>query len=75
MLAIAPWKISFLFLMIITSLAAEGILTYIAFKRKVVAAVIGFIIGVMGILAMGALASAEQTISMQWIEQTINIVG
>jgi len=29
----------------------------------------------MGILAMGALASAEQTITMQWIEESINTLG
>jgi hypothetical protein len=75
MLAMAPWKIPFLFVMTLTSLGAEGILTYIAFKRNIVPAAIGFIVGVMGILAMGALASAEQTVAMQWVEETINTIG
>ncbi len=75
LLAMAPWKIPFLFVMTLTSLGAEGILAYIAFKRNVVPAAIGFILGVMGILAMGALASAEQTVAMQWIEETVNTIG
>ena len=73
--AMAPWKIPFLFLMTITSLGAEGILAYIAFRRNLRPAAVGFVIGVMGILAMGALASAEQTIAMQWIEESVNTVG
>lgn len=75
MLAMAVWKIPFLFLMTITSLGAEGILAFIAFKRKALPAAVGFVVGVMGILAMGSLASAEQTITMQWVEETINTIG
>jgi hypothetical protein len=36
---------------------------------------VGFVVGVMGILAMGSLASAEQTLPMQWVEETINTIG
>jgi hypothetical protein len=75
LLGMAPWKIPFLFVMTLTSLGAEGILAYIAYRRKVRPAAVGFVIGVMGILAMGSLASAEQTIAMQWIEETINTIG
>ncbi len=74
-LAMAAWKIPFLFVMTLTSLGAEGILAYIAYRRKIRPAAVGFVIGVMGILAMGALASAEQTLTMQWIEETINTIG
>jgi len=73
--AMAPWKIPFLFVMTLTSLGAEGILAYLSFRRGVRKAAIGFIVGVMGLLAMGALASAEQTLTMQWIEETVNTVG
>lgn len=69
------WKIPFLFLMTISSLGAEGILAYIAYRRNVRPAAVGFVIGVIGILAMGTLASAEQTIPMQWIEEIINTIG
>lgn len=74
-LAMAAWKIPFLFVMTVTSLAAEGILAYIAFQRKAWWAAAGFVVGVLGILAMGALASSEQTLAMQWTEEAINAVG
>ena len=74
-LAMAAWKIPFLFVMTVTSLGAEGILAYMAFKRKVPLAAAGFIVGVLGILAMGAMASAEQNLTMQWIEEGINTLG
>jgi hypothetical protein len=75
MLAMAPWKIPFLFIMTLSSLGAEGILAYMAFKRGLRGAGGAFAIGVMGLLAMGALASAEQTIVMQWIEEMVNFIG
>jgi hypothetical protein len=74
-MAMAAWKIPFLFVMTVTSLGAEGILAYLAFKRKVPVAAIGFVTGVLGILAMGALASADQTLAMQWVEETVNAIG
>jgi len=74
-LAMAMWKIPFLFIMTLSSLGAEGILAYLAFKRGLKIAGAAFAIGVMGLLAMGALASAEQTIAMQWIEESVNTVG
>ena len=51
-LAMAAWKIPFLFVMTVTSLGAEGILAYMAFKRKAPLAAAGFIVGVLGLLAM-----------------------
>lgn len=75
MLSMAAWKIPFLFIMTVTSLGAEGILAYMSFKRKVPLAAAGFVVGVLGILAMGALASADQTLTMQWIEEIINAAG
>jgi hypothetical protein len=75
MAAMAPWKIPFLFVMTLASLGTEGILAYLSFKRGVRKAAIGFVIGVMGLLAMGALASAEQTLTMQWIEESVDTVG
>ena len=74
-MAMAAWKIPFLFVMTVASLGAEGILAYLAFRRKARRAAAGFVVGVLGILAMGALASAEQTLTMQWIEETVNTVG
>ncbi len=74
-MGMAPWKIPFLFLMTITSLGAEGILAYLAFRRNLNLAAGGFILGVIGILTMGAFASTEQSVAMQWIEETINTLG
>ena len=74
-LAMAAWKIPFLFVMTVASLGAEGILASMAFRRKATLAAAGFIIGVLGILAMGGLASAEQTLAMQWVEESVNAVG
>jgi hypothetical protein len=61
--------------MTLASLGAQGILTYIAFRRGAKWAAAGFIVAFMGLLAMGGLASAEQTIALQWIEEGINSVG
>jgi len=73
--AMAMWKIPFLFIMTLSSLGAEGILAYLAFKRGLKFAGAAFAVGVMGLLAMGSLASAEQTIAMQWIEEGVNTIG
>lgn len=75
LLSMAVWKIPLLFLLTLTSLGAEGILAYMSFRRKVPLAAAGFVVGVLGILAMGALASAEQSLVMQWIEEIINAAG
>lgn len=75
MLGMAAWKIPFLLLMTVTSLGANGILTAIAFRRRAFLAAAGYILAVLGILAMGALASAEQTVAMQWVEETVNTIG
>lgn len=75
MLALAGWKMPFLFVMTLCSLGAQGILAYISFQRKAKLAAAGFIIAFMGLLAMGGLASAEQTVAMQWIEESINSMG
>ena len=75
LLSILPWKLPFLFLMILTSLGAEGVLAYLAFRRNLRLAAAGFIVGVMGILAMGVFSSADQSLAMQWIEEIINTLG
>jgi hypothetical protein len=73
--AMAAWKMPFLLVMTVCSLGAQGILTYIAFKRGAKLAAVGFIIAFFGVLLMGGLASAEQTLTMQWIEESINSIG
>lgn len=75
MLLIVPWKLPFLFIMTLASLGAQGILTYISFRRGTRQAAVGFIVAFMALLAMGMMASAEQTLGMQWIEESINTLG
>lgn len=75
-LAIAPWKIPLLALMTISSLGAQGILTYISFKRKARLAAALFIVAVLCMLGMSGMASgSEQTVATQWIEESINSIG
>jgi len=73
--AVAAWKVPLLAVMTISSMAANGILTYISFKRKAFVAAIGFILAFLGLVAMGGMASATQTVGMQWIEESINSIG
>jgi hypothetical protein len=75
-LAIAPWKIPLLAIMTLSSLGAQGILTYISFKRKVPLAASLFIVAVLCMLGMSGMASgSEQTVAIQWIEEITNSVG
>jgi hypothetical protein len=75
LLAMVPWKIPFLFVMVLSSLGMHGILTYICFQRHTKMAAAGFIIAFLCVLGMGGMASGEQTEMMQWIEESINSVG
>lgn len=75
MLLMATWKIPFLIVMTLTSMGVQGILTYVSFQRNAKLAAIGFIVAFLGLVGMGALASGEQTLARQWIEQSVNTVG
>jgi len=74
-LLISTWKIPFLIVMTLTSMGVQGILTYVSFQRKAKLAAAGFIVAFLRLVGMGALASGEQTLARQWIEQSINTVG
>lgn len=75
-LAIAPWKIPLLAIMTLSSLGAQGILTYVSFKRKVPLAASFFIVAVLCMLGMSGMASgSDQTVATQWIEEIMNSVG
>lgn len=75
LLAMAAWKIPFLFVMTLSSLGCHGLLTFVSFKRGAKLAAVGFIIAFMGLLSMSMLASAEQIVAMQWVEEGINSLG
>ena len=74
-LLMATWKIPFLIVMTLTSMGVQGILTYVSFQRKAKLAAAGFIVAFLGLVGMGAMASGEQTLARQWIEQSVNSVG
>jgi hypothetical protein len=75
MLVLLPWKIPFIVLMILTSLGVEGSLASLAFRRGEKLSGAAFAVGVLGILAMGALTGADQTIPLQWITEAVNLIG
>jgi len=75
LLAIAPWKIPLLAIMTLSSMGAQGILAYLSFRRRVPLAAAGFIVAFLCLVAMGNMASGEQTIAKQWIEESINTLG
>lgn len=70
--AIAAWKIPFLAVMTLASLATYGILTTIAYRRGIGLSTIGFITAILGVILLGGMANQVQTINMQWIEQSVN---
>jgi hypothetical protein len=73
--AIAAWKIPLLIVMTLASMGVMGILTYIAFRHKLKIAAAGFIVAFLCLVGMGSMASGEQTLARQWIEQSINSLG
>lgn len=75
MLAMAGWKIPLLAVMTLASMGANGILTYICFKRGARLAAVGFIVAFLCLVGMGAMASGEQSLTRQWLEEGINTAG
>ena len=73
--AIAAWKIPALIVMTLASMGVMGILTYIAFRHEAKLAATGFIVAFLCLVGMGSMASGEQTLARQWIEQSINSLG
>lgn len=74
-MAIAVWKIPLLIVMTLASMGVQGILTYMSFRRGEKLAATGFIVAFLCLVGMGAMASGDQTLARQWIEQSINTVG
>ena len=73
--AMATWKIPFLGVMTLASLSAYASLVVLSLRRKSWLAGLGFVAAFISVLTMGFMASQNQTIQMQWIEQTINTLG
>ena len=74
-MGIAVWKIPLMAVLTISSLGMDGILAYLSFKRKTKVAGIMFIVAFLCLFSMAGMASGEQTISKQWIEEIINTSG
>ena len=74
-LLMATWKIPFLIVMTLASMGVQGILTYVSFQRKAKLAAVGFIVAFLGLVGLGSMASGEQTLARQWIEQSVNTVS
>lgn len=74
-MAIAVWKIPLLAVMTLSSMAVNGILTYVCFQRGQRMAAAAFIIAFLCLVGMGAMASGEQTLARQWTEESVNAAG
>ena len=57
------------------SIGAYGLLTWIAFRRGARLAGVMFFVALLCLLAMSGMASGEQTVARQWVEQGINSAG
>lgn len=75
LVAKAPWKIPLLATMTLRSLRVQGILSYIAFRRKAYLAAAMYIVAILCMLGMAGLASGVQSVAKQWIEEWINTTG
>jgi hypothetical protein len=74
-LALAIWKIPFLIVTTLCSIGAYGLLSYMAFRKGTRLAAVLFIVAVLCLLGMSGMASGEQTVARQWIEQSVNSAG
>ena len=74
-MAMAVWKIPLLAIMTLSSMALNGILTYVCFQRGQRAAAFAFIVAFLCLVGMGAMASGEQTLARQWTEEGVNAAG
>ncbi len=75
LMAMATWKIPFLAVMTLAAMGLNGILTYACFRRGQRAAAAAFIVSFLCLVAMGAMASSEQTLARQWTEEITNATG
>jgi hypothetical protein len=69
LLAMAPWKIPLLATMTLGSLGLQGILSYMAFRRKAYLAATMYIVAILCVLGLAGLTGGEQSIARQWIEE------
>lgn len=75
LIAMASWKIPFLAVMTLCSLAAEVILAYVAFRQGARAAGALFCVAMLALLGMAGLTQGEQTVARQWVQEGVNTGG
>ena len=75
MSAMALWKIPLLAVMTISNLGLLVTLSSFAYRRAVRSAAFFFGVSVVCMLAMAGMATAEQSITQQWIEEIVNSLG
>jgi len=68
----AGWKFPFVAMMTLASLGIHFVLIFLSLKNSTRMSAISFVLGLVFLLSMGALASGEQTIARQWLEGWIN---
>ncbi|MBN1485293.1 MAG: hypothetical protein JXA37_11290 [Chloroflexia bacterium] len=71
----ASWKIPFLATMTLCSLGLQGLLTYLSFRRRARLAAALYILSILCMLGLAGLAGGEQTLSRQWVEESVNSLG
>lgn len=75
MSAMALWKIPFLAVMTISNLGLLVTLGYTAYRKATRWAALFFAISLVCMLSMAGMATAEQSIAQQWIEEGVNSLG
>ncbi len=75
LLAMAVWKMPLVAIMALSSMGFHVILSFLAFRRKARLAGVLFIVALLALLAMSGMASGEQSVARQWIEEGVNSGG
>lgn len=73
--AMALWKIPFLAVMTISNLGLLVTLGYTAYRKATRWVALFFAISLVCMLSMAGMATAEQSIAQQWIEEGVNSLG
>lgn len=73
--AMAVWKIPLLAVMTICSIGLHITLSLLAFRQKALLSGVLFLFSMLVTLGMAGMSGGEQTVSREWIEETVNTIG
>jgi hypothetical protein len=73
--AMAAWKIPLLAIMTVSSIGLHVTLGLLAFRKHAPFAGVLFIFSMLITLGMAGMSGGEQTVSREWIEESVNAVG